>query len=336
MSSVTEPVRWGLLGTALINEKLLAGAARTELAQVQAVASRDPRRAQDFAGRWNIPHWYPAYDDLLGDPEVDAVYVPLPNKLHHHWTMRALAAGKHVLCEKPYSRHPQEVNEAFDLAALKGLVLSEAYMYRYHPQTLSYAGGDALSAIGPIKLIVGSFTWPTDAPGDVRLDPALDGGSLLDVGCYCVSAARLLAGNPLSVMAHSMIGPSGVDVAMSASMTFAEGVLAHFDSGFHLPDRSHLEITGTKGSIRVRDPWHCADPGLEIMLQGQLPQHLRVEQANSYQLELEAFARAVAGDPHAVLGRADAFGQAATIEALYASAATGRAVSPNRQEDQPS
>ena len=326
--SVTEAVRWGLLGTAIISEKLLVGAARTDLAQVHAVASRDPQRAQDFAARWDIPHWYAGYDELLRDPAVDAVYIPLPNGLHHHWTMQALAAGKHVLCEKPYSRHPHEVNEAFDLAAQRGRVLSEAYMFRYHPQTVSYASQVALGAIGPIRLIVGSFSWPTDAPGDIRLDPALDGGSLMDVGCYCVSAARLLAGNPQSVVAQSVLGPTGVDVMMSASMRFPDGVLAHFDSGFHLPDRSHLEITGAKGSLRVRDPWHCADPGLELILQKQPPQQLPVEKANSYQLELAEFARAIAGEPHTLLGRADAFGQAVTIEALYASAATRRAVSP--------
>ncbi len=321
-----EPLRWGILSTALINDKVLRGAALTPLADIRAVASRTPEPAAQFAARWSIPDSYGSYDSLLADDSIEAVYIPLPNGLHHPWTMAALRAGKHVLCEKPYSRHPDEVAEAFALATERGLVLSEAYMYRYHPQTRRLHDLVATGAIGELRFVNSSFTWPTDAPGDIRLDPDLGGGSLLDVGCYCVSAARLLAGEPTAATAEWVIGPTGVEIRMTGALRFSDDVLLHFDSGFHLPDRSHLEVVGTRGSIRVNDPWHCAEPGLEIYLQDEPSIIETVDAANSYQLELDEFARAVRGQPTSLLTRADAWGQAVTLDALCQAAASGQTV----------
>ena len=325
-SVLMTPLRWGILSTALINTKLLAGAALSSDTEIAAVASRDPGRARAFADRWGIRRAYGSYSDLLADPDVEAVYIPLPNGLHHEWTMRALAAGKHVLCEKPYSRHPEEVGVAFAEAGRRGLVLSEAFMFRYHPQTLAAARLVAAGAIGDLRMVVSSFTWPTDAPGDIRLDPTLDGGSLLDVGVYPLSQARLLAGEPTSVTAQQVLGPTGVDEMFVSTLVFAGGVAAHIDSGFHLPDRSCLEIVGTAGTLVVSDPWHCREPRLTLLGQGGRPDSMPVERANSYQLELEQFARAVRGEPNDLLGREDALGQARAVEALYRSAATGRRV----------
>ena len=158
---MSEPLRWGVLSTAHINEKLLAGAARSPDVEVVAIASRDTRRAGAFAARWGIGRAYGSYDDLLSDDAVDAVYVPLPNGLHHPWTLRALRAGKHVLCEKPYSRRPADVEEAFAEADGRGLVLSEGFMYRYHPQTRELARiVRDQGLIGEVRLVVSSFTWP--------------------------------------------------------------------------------------------------------------------------------------------------------------------------------
>ena len=321
-----EPLRWGILSTALINDKVLRGAAKTPLADVRAVASRTSERAAEFAERWSIPDSYGSYDALLADDSIEAVYIPLPNGLHHPWTMAALRAGKHVLCEKPYSRHPDEVLEAFALASERGLVLSEAYMYRYHPQTKRLAELVASGAIGELRLVNSSFTWPADAPGDIRLDPDLDGGSLLDVGCYCVSAARLLAGEPTTATADWVLGPTGVEIRMTGTLRFIDDVLLHFDSGFHLPDRSYLEVVGTRGSILVDDPWHCVHPGLEIRLQSETTTTETVDASNSYQLELDAFARAVRGQPTSLLTRADALGQAVALDALYRAAASGQTI----------
>ena len=318
-----QPLRWGVLSTALINEKLLAGAALSPDVEVVAVASRDQDRAEAFGLRWQIPRRYGRYEDLIADPGVEAVYIPLPNGLHHEWTMRSLEAGKHVLCEKPYSRHPQEVVAAFDEAEAGNRVLSEAFMYRYHPQTTMLEKHVSDGVIGDLRMVIGSFSWPTDAPGDVRLDPSLDGGSLLDVGVYPLSAARMLAGEPTSVTAQQVSGPSGVDTAFVATLAFERDVVSHFDCGFHLPDRSHLEVVGTTGSITVSDPWHCTTtPGLTLTRPDSGPVHLPTGHANSYQLELEQFGRAVRGEANELLGRADALGQARAVRALFRACAS--------------
>lgn len=317
------PLRWGVLSTALINTKVLRGAAASPDVDVVAIGSRDLHRAQQSAQQWGIPAAHGSYQSLLADPDVEAVYIPLPNGLHHRWTMHALEAGKHVLCEKPYSRHPFEVEQAFDLAERNGLILSEAFMYRYNPQIVRASELVADGAVGELRLVTSSFSWPTDAPGDVRLDPALDGGSLLDVGVYCVSASRLLAGEPHTVTARAETGPTGVDVAMGGVLHFDGGVLASFDCGFFLPDRSRLEIVGTRGTLVVEDPWHCYQPGLRLRSSAGQEQRVDVPVADSYRLELEEFGRAVRGEPHALLGRADALGQARTVSALYAAAGSG-------------
>jgi xylose dehydrogenase (NAD/NADP) len=323
------PVRWGILSTAAINEKLLAGARRSGEVEILAVASRDHRRASDFAARHGIPRSHLDYESLLADPDVEAVYIPLPNALHHPWTMRALAAGKHVLCEKPYSRRPEEVADAFDAAEGAGLVLSEAYMYRYNPQIVRLAELVRDGAIGELRTISAAFTHPCQDPDDVRLSAELDGGGLMDVGCYCVSASRLLAGEPEAVTAQQDVGPGGVDVRMAGTLSFAGGVLAHFDCGFHVPDRSSLEVVGSTAVIRVSDPWHCAEPGLELTRLDGSVESIEVAVASSYQLELERVGNAIRGNGGpAPLGREDALGQARAIAALYRAAESGAAVRP--------
>src|SRR3954451_9141807 len=191
-------LRWGLLSTANITGALL-GSGHGEFA---AVASRSTDRAEAFAREHGIPRAHGSYEALLADPEVDAVYVPLPNGMHVDWTVQALRAGKHVLCEKPMDRRPARVAEAFDAAEAAGLVLSEAFMWRHNPQTVRLRALLDEGVIGNPRLVRASFSSPLAASVDVRLDAALDGGALMDVGCYCVSGARLVVGGePLSVSA---------------------------------------------------------------------------------------------------------------------------------------
>lgn len=321
------PLRWGVLSTAAINDLVLRAASRSSETDVVAVASRTQSRATSYAAQWGIPTAHGSYSDLLADESVEAVYISLPTGLHHEWTMRALAAGKHVLSEKPYSRAPAEVESAFAAAQQLGLVLSEAFMFRYHPQIrrlveLVHVEG----AIGTVQLIAASFSWPTESADDVRLDASLGGGALLDVGVYCLSVARLLAGEPRSVTAHQVVGPTGVDGAFVGTLAFGSGALAHFDCGIHLPDRSHLEVVGDLGSITVHDPWHCAEPGIVVARRGATPQVEHPQPADSYQLELEEFGRAVRGEPNQLLGRDDAVGQARVVDALFHAAQSGRRV----------
>ena len=312
-------VNWGILSTANINDKWLVGARQASGSAVVAVASRDGGRAERYAEERAIPRAYGDYDALLADPDVDAVYIPLPNSLHVPWSRRALEAGKHVLCEKPLSRHPDEVSELFDLAESRGLQLTEGFMYRHHPQTARVQELVADGAVGTLRMIRAAFSFPIASSADVRLSAALDGGGLMDVGCYCVSAARMLAGEPERVHAERTVGGDGVDVTFAGVMRFADDVLAHFDAGVVLADRSQLEVVGDRGALLVSDPWHCREPGIEWRRDGDT-RRIEIEQADPYRLEVEDLSAAIAGSARPLLGREDALGQARTIEALLAAA----------------
>jgi D-xylose 1-dehydrogenase (NADP+, D-xylono-1,5-lactone-forming) len=322
-------IAWGILSTARIGGALVGGARETDAAQIVAVASRSEARAQAFADTHAIPRAHGTYEALLADPEVQAVYVPLPNAMHVDWTVKALQAGKHVLCEKPMDRRPERVAHAFDVAQAAGLVLSEAFMWRHDPQTVRLRALLDDGAVGALRLVRASFSFPLAGDGDVRLDPALDGGALMDVGCYCVSAARLVAGGePRSVAAEAVSGPSGVDVRLTGSLRFDADLLATIDCGFDMAPRGELEVVGAEGRILLADPWHGRAPRLVVQRSGDEPEIIDVAPVDSYRLELEDMAAAIGGERPPLLGRADALGQARTIEALYRSAAEGRAVAP--------
>ena len=318
-------LRLGLLSTANINRAIIEGAAATDRVDVVAVASRDGARAQAYAHRHGIPGVHGSYETLLEDPEVDAVYVSLPNALHHEWTLRALAAGKHVICEKPYSRDPDDVQEAFDAAEAAGLVLTEAFMYRHHPQTrLVYelvAGG----RIGRPRTIRSAFTFPLHDEANVRMQPELDGGALMDVGCYCVSASRLLAGEPDRVQADG-IAANGVDVALYGTLHFPGDVVAQFEASFLVPRRQELVVVGEEGTLVVGAPFRVDWGGAVDLHRDGRVETVEVPEADSYRLQLENLADAVEGRAPALLGRADALGQARTIDALYRAAETSAAV----------
>jgi len=306
--------RWGILSTANINRLVLPGARLARDTDVVAVASRDAARAEAYAREEAIPRAHGSYDALLADDEVDAVYIPLPNSMHHEWTMRALEAGKHVLCEKPYSRHANEVEEAFDLAEQNGrLVLSEAFMWRHNPQTALLV--ELLPRIGELQTIRASFGFRLTDEANIRMLAELDGGALMDVGCYCVSGARLLAGaEPERVHAEQVTGPSGVDVRLTGLLRFPHDVVAELTCSF-TADHQGLEAIGGEGTLFVPGPWHGKE-GL-VLLNGE--EH-RVEPQNSYALELENVGAAIHGEAPLLLGRDDALGQARTIERLYAAA----------------
>ena len=318
-------VRWGVLSTARIAGRLVEAAAKTDEAEVVAVASRDGAVAQAFADTHGIPRAHGSYAALLDDPEVEAVYVPLPNSMHVDWTIQALQAGKHVLCEKPMDRRPEAVARAFDVAEAHGLVLSEAFMWRHNPQTQLLRSLLDEGAIGSVRLVRASFSFVLAGDVDVRLDPALDGGGLMDVGCYCVSGARFVAGEPVSVSAQAVAGPTGVDLRMSALLRFGGDVLGVVDCGLDVYSRGELEIVGDEGRILLPDPWHAINPQI-VVEHGFERDLVEVTAADSYARELEDVAAAIAGERAPLLGRADALGQARTIEALYRSAEEGRAV----------
>lgn len=314
-------ITWGLLSTARINRRLLEAAAESERAGVIAVASRDAERARTYAREHGIPGAYGSYEALLEDADVEAVYISLPNALHVEWALRALEAGKHVLCEKPFSRRPKDVERAFELAESKGLVFSEAFMWRHHPQTKTLSALLDEGAIGRLRVVRAAFGFRLADGGDVRLNPELEGGALMDVGCYCVNAVRLLAGEPTRVHGEQVLGERAVDIAFAAMLRCSDDVLAHFDCGFVLPGRAALEAVGEGGSLVVGDPWHAGTPGIELRrADAAQTERIPIEPANSYRLELDDVCAAIEDGTAPLLGRDDALGQARAIDALYRSA----------------
>jgi len=315
-------VKWGILSTAHINRLVIPGARRSEKVDLIAVASREQQRADEYAREWEIERPYGSYEALLEDSDVEAVYISLPNTLHVEWSIRALEAGKHVLCEKPLSRHPQDVESAFEAAERAGRVLTEAFMYRHNPQTNRLVELVNGGAVGELRLVRSCFSYSLYDVENIRLRTDVEGGSLMDVGCYCVSGSRLLAGEPQQVFARQLIGPTGTDWVFAATMAFPGDVLAQFDCGTSLPDRDELEAIGTEGSLFVDDPWHCLKPTIELRRDDGF-EEIAIEPADSYQLELENLSDAIRGDAEPLLGRADAVAQSRALEALYRSATTG-------------
>src|SRR3954454_12975528 len=211
-------IRWGILSTARIAEKIIDGARVAEGAQIVAVGSRDLARARAFADEHGIERAYGSYEELLAS-DVDAIYVPLPNSMHVEWSVRALEAGKHVLCEKPMARDPAAVERAFDTAERAGRVLMEAFMWRFHPQTGELVRLVRDGVVGELRVVRAAFGFNLPWLENVRWDAALEGGALMDVGCYGVSAMRLLCGEPERVSAEQVL-VQGVDARFAGVLRF--------------------------------------------------------------------------------------------------------------------
>ena len=318
-------VKWGILSTANINRKVIPGARASPKVDLIAVASRDQARADEYAKTWQIERSYGSYDALLADPEIEAVYISLPNSMHCEWSTRALQAGKHVLCEKPLSRRTSEVEAAFDAADRAGRMFSEAFMYRHNPQTSRAKQLVEEGAIGGLRLIRSAFSYPLYDQDNIRLSTALEGGALMDIGCYCISGSRLFAGEPEKVVGEAWLGSSGTDWAFTGVLRFPGNVLGLFDCGTAMPDRDELEVIGSEGSLFLDDPWHCVVPGIELRRGGRV-ERIKLARVDSYRLELENLSDAIRGESEPLLGRDDAIGQARVLEALHDSARTGRSV----------
>jgi D-xylose 1-dehydrogenase (NADP+, D-xylono-1,5-lactone-forming) len=318
-----DKVRWGIVAPGRIAARLLADLGRAQNFTVVAAASRELSRAQEFAAKFGLARAYGSYAELLDDRDVDAVYIGGPNSLHHPTSMLALSAGKHVLCEKPYTRRPEEVVAAFDAADAAGLLLMEAFMWRHTPQTRLFT--ELLPEVGELRSIRSTFGFVMTSTTDTRLDPAMDGGSLMDVGCYPISGSRLATGaEPVRVFGEQLLGPSGVDVHFSGMLRFESGVVSEIVAGFTSTQRS-LEVVGAGGTLLLRDPWLSESGSVE--LNGRVH---TVAPLDAYRLEMENLSAAIMGIETPLLGRADALGQARTMDALLRSAASGEAVTAAR------
>ena len=323
---MAHPVKWAIMSTANINRTVIPGAHASPKVELGAVASRDQARAAEYAKTWEIPRAYGSYEALLSDPVVEAVYISLPNSMHCEWAIKALEVGKHVLCEKPLSRHPSEVEAAFDVADRTGRLLSEAFMYRHNPQTKRAKQLVDEGVIGELRLIRSAFSYSLYDEDNIRLSAALDGGALMDIGCYAVSGSRLFGGEPAKVYGDAWVGPTGTDWVFAGMLRFPGNVVALFDCGTAMTVRDELEAIGSEGSLFLDDPWHCTTPGIELRRDGRV-ERIEIDVVDSYRLELENLSDAIRGEGELLLRRDDAVAQARVLEALHESAMHGRPVS---------
>ncbi|QEH38295.1 1,5-anhydro-D-fructose reductase [Aquisphaera giovannonii] len=261
----TMTLRWGILGCARISRRgLIPGIEGSRTGELAAIASRDGAKARAWGAEFRIPRPHDSYEALVADPDLDAVYIPLPNELHAPWVKAAADAGKHVLCEKPLALDAAEAAAMVAHCRDRGVILMEAFMWRHQPRTRGLLGHLAGGLIGELRLVRASFSFPIEA-GDWRLDPARGGGAVWDVGCYGVSTARLFAGTePEGIRARAHFGPSGVDMSLAATLSFPGGVLASIDCSFEQPFRCAYELVGTRGVIEVPDAYlpPAASPAL--------------------------------------------------------------------------
>ncbi|BCS34445.1 oxidoreductase [Luteitalea sp. TBR-22] len=255
MTDTATPFRWGILGVARINRSLV-GPLASNGHQLLAVASRSLARAKTYADVQGIPRAYGSYEELLADPEIDAVYIPLPHSLHVEWAVKAAEAGKHVLVEKPVALEGAGVRTLQSAARTHDVVITEAFMYRHHPIVAKARELTHDGTIGRLQGVRGTFSFALDRPGDTRLDPEYGGGSLWDVGCYPVSFARTIVGvRPVSVQAAANWSPAKVDLSCFAQILFPDDVVAHVHSSFESPFKTEMEIIGSEGRLLIRRPF---------------------------------------------------------------------------------
>ena len=324
---MTKKVRWGILGVASINDRLLPSFRRAGNAELRAIASRSAEKAKSAAKAAGIPRAHGSYEALLDDPEIDAVYNPLPNTLHAEWTRKAAERGKHVLCEKPLCPTAAEARELVEYCRGKGVKLMDGFMWPHHPRTMRLRQLIDSGAIGEVQRVTGSFTWPMRPldPDNIRLRRDLAGGSLLDVGCYCVYGIRwAFAAEPVRVLATARFHQD-VDIEMNGLLWMADGRVTSFDCGFTMPLRQSLEITGSEGVLRIPEMWlPLPRASWTIERIGGEPEQQFIDGEDQIQHMLEGFGRAVL-DGAAVRPDADeAVKSLRVLDALAASARDGK------------
>ena len=268
-----EGLRWGILGTGNIARQFAAGMAASRRGKLEAVGSRNAAAATSFARTLHVPQSFGGYSDVLKSDSVDVIYVALPNSMHREWTLAALRAGKHVLCEKPIASDASEAEEMFDAAGRAGKVLIEAFMYRAHPLTLAVIEAVRAGAIGELKLIRTSFCYRTrKIEGNIRFNRELAGGGLMDVGCYCINFSRLLAGSePSRVEVAGHVHETGVDDLAVGTLSFPNGVVASFTCGMAVQADNTAYLCGSDGYVEIPVPWKPPKENAEFTIARSAP-----------------------------------------------------------------
>ena len=327
---------WGVLGTGRIARKFIAAVQQSDATEVVAVASRAPSQAGAFARATNVPRAYGSYEELLADPEIHGVYIATPNGLHAEWAIAAARAGKHVLCEKPIGATLAEAEAMFGAARECGVWLVEAFMYRFHPQMLRVQQLVAEGALGAVRMVRSDFGFTLDRPEDVRWRADLAGGSLMDVGCYCVNFARAIIGEaPARVSASAKWSASGVDTLVAATLEYPGGAVAQLACDYISSFHQTAQVIGSDGLLHLERAYTMLpDQASRIQLwrgaHFAAQETIEIPPANHYRLEAEGLAALVhaghgaSGMPEMPL--VETLDNMATIEALLTSAREGRPV----------
>ena len=335
MAAQPSALRIGVLGAANIARQFIAGVAPSVLVKVTAIASRDVDKAAAFARECGVGRSFGSYEAMLADKDIDAVYNPLPNSLHAEWSIKAAAAGKHILCEKPFAVSGAEARAMFDAAAKHKVHLVEAYPYMAQPQTLKVRELIKAGAIGKPQLIRASFGIPFSDPANIRLKADLAGGSLMDAGSYPVSLVRVLAGErPSRVHAVARWFETGVDKTLAGTLEFKSGLIAQISSSFATGYHRHAQVSGDAGSIETMYLNHPPVGGPPVVQVRRGPtvatatETITVEPGNGFFGEAESFARLVSGGMQHWTGVTpeESIDIAATLEALLKSARSGATV----------
>ena len=316
-------LRWGLLSTARINHRLIPAIRAAERAELIGVASRSQERAEAYAAEWGIPRAYGSYQALLDDPDVDVIYVSLPNSLHAEWAVRAAEAGKHVLCEKPLAVSIPECDRIIDAAEAAGVVAVEAVMYLHHPLLREARRLISEGAVGRVQLVRGSLCILLDRPDDVRWKPDLGGGALWDTGSYPVSFIRWVAGEPEEVFGWQTLAESGVDETFVGLLRYGSGVLGVFDCGFRAQRGHEAQVFGTEGTLTIRQPYIISGESKILLRRGSEEDELRVQDVDVYQCEVDAMTAAVLDGAPLPVSLRSSRSNVATMSALYESARSG-------------
>lgn len=322
---MTDTIRWGILSTANIALKgFIPGVKASRNGTIAAIASRELDRAQSAASEHGIPKAYGSYEELLADPEIDAIYNPLPNALHAEWTIKAAAAGKPILCEKPISTNTADALRMIEACRYNDVLLMEAFMYRFHPQHARVHELIAAGAIGELRSVRASFSFLLEpfSRKNVRLQHDLGGGSLADVGCYAVNAARMLFGEePLWASAQWDVREQfGVDVAAAGVLCFSDRRFASIDCGFRASTYGTYTAIGTKGHIDVPEAFVPDDDVVIVITEGRERREERLPKVHQFALEAEEFACALLAGRPVSIGPLDGVANLHVIDALARSA----------------
>ena len=334
---MAERIKWGVLGNAEIARVCVIPAMqKSSNGMVYGLATRSPENARQLAAENNISQVYQGYDDLLADPEIDAVYIPLPNHLHRTWTLKALEANKHVLCEKPFACNATEATEMANVASAAGLLLMEAMMYRFHPRNQIIRYMVTSGKIGAVTLVRSSFCYPMDeeilAKGNnARLQGEMGGGALLDVGCYCVSVARWFMGvEPAAVQAQAVYHANGVDMHLVGSLRFAENGLATIEASFISALQQTYSVFGSEGAIELPHdafiPWEREAVFTVRGKDQEVGQKQVMPGADEYLLMVEHFADAVLGKERLAFTPEESIRNLRVLDGLAEAARTGTTV----------